>query len=152
MSHIRHASPWNLHRREEPPEHQAWKTNRADIQGPKVLWETKTPLLEGSHTVSLTSRSSGKTTVWKMPRLYVGQIYLLIWGINWRSRGQLWPSVQMEALVEATITLSTWPISKGRQTLTWPPSTTCWNRLQLSFAPCLAQDCANGHGVLLLSS
>lgn len=53
--------------RDKPLEHLAWKTNGADVQGPKVLQETKISLLEGLPAVSFTLRPAEKTAVGKAP-------------------------------------------------------------------------------------
>lgn len=49
------------------------------------------PLLEGSHEFSLAQRPSvkKKKCSLKVSRLYVREIYLLIWGIGWRHGEQL---------------------------------------------------------------
>lgn len=84
VPHIRHPSLWNLHWRDQPPKHLAFKTKRTT-----GLQRKKIPLLKVSHIYSLIPEPRGKVAVRKEPILYEREIYLLILKLQQKPTGNL---------------------------------------------------------------
>jgi len=60
MPHIEQSGLWDLHQKDELPEHLAWKTNGVDVQGFQSAIGTSITLLEVLHVVLLALRPKEK--------------------------------------------------------------------------------------------
>lgn len=94
--------PWDLHWRDEPPEQdEPWKNQQhGHPRAPKCYRKLRFPSWR-AHLQSF--RSSEKKAVWKVPELYVREIYLLTWWHRLEGWGQLRCSLEMEALAIALL-------------------------------------------------